>query len=714
MSFDYAAEGSFFALNKLRNLDPYFNIAVHYLSGFSESIRAPQGEGVFEIPAKILYPRIAFLDDPYPIIQCRQRIFSGKKRIELSYGIFTILGLMGAFEKAIDEVISGGTEQNSLSMDSIWKADISGLVRCIEDALDYLKRSYNAYPEEAPEIPPLTLSTDLLDDALKFIVGHELSHYLDVYYNYDFRNRQQLEVLNNCFELLKELKGTPYKKYADRYLESLEEAEKAGDRYLQVWSEEVLADLEGYHYICTGVPIGRSGIRKLLAISLSFLAMRIVEYFESTLASDAPEGFYVPIRWRAAFLQYMIYKKYGSNYEYFNEFVANEWGIYQIAGMLFDRALLKVRSNSGRDGKEEEAGADVARKDAFCKELLEKMSAASVFEAETIFDEVDAIYHQNISDPGFRRAFQTKEMARILCRLGDAFYELKQYKEAYKWFYRGSAYFESSKELPGLPEADCYERMGDLRYGMGDYGGGAGWYKEALFIRQEVLRLPFQDNAAIHLRLARALIMSGQDDAMEKHLKTMLELAEDDDVKAEVFRNLGIMYDDHMDYAASLKSFQMAADIKRRLFGEESLEMATLYNSIGTILSNLEEFDAAEAYLRHSLRIKLDSETDPISLTNSMFNLGMLELRRACYPEALKWLREVLDIRLIYLEEDHPLVADTLQSIGAACFFQNRYDEARACGRRAADIFRKRLGRSHLKTRRAELLLEKIDGADHH
>lgn len=108
----------------------------------------------------------------------------------------------------------------------------------------------------------------------------------------------------------------------------------------------------------------------------------------------------------------------------------------------------------------------------------------------------------------------------------------------------------------------------------------------------------------------------------------------------------------------------------------------------------MNKFDAAEGYLTHSYEIKVNSpETEPITITNSMFNLGMLELRRGRYPEALKWFREVLDTRRAYLGEDHPLVADTLQSIGTTYYLQNNYAEAQKYSRQAAEIFKKKLCR---------------------
>lgn len=546
MAFDYTEEGSLSALTKMRDLHPYFDIAVFYLSQFSEKIILHQEKGIFEISVPVIYPQIAFLDDPYPIVQCRKRIFSGQTKIQISYGIFTILGMMGEFEKVIDGIVGDRTKPVSLSMENIRDSDVSRIVRCIKDALKYLEHSYNAYPEEVPEIPPLSLSTDLLDEALQFIIGHELAHYMDPYFNYDYRNNQQVEVLNYCFELLKGLKGTPYKEYVNQFLHFQNKFDNAEEHYFQTWSEEVLADFEGYQYLCTEVPAGYSGMRKILAISLSFIAMRIVEYFESTLDPDASGGFFVSIRWRAIFLQYTLYKKYDAKYTYFSEFTANEWGMYQFADMLFERALLEIRieNRKKKDAARKETSSIVSEKAAFCRELIEKMSAASLSEADKVFDEVNAIYNQNFWVPGFRAAFQTKEMAGVLCRLGHVFYEKKQYEEAYTWFYRGSNFFEESDELPGIPEANCYEQMGHLCYYTGNYEGATAWYNEALFIRHKVLRLPFRDNVELYLHVAKTSIKNGNRDTAKSYLMGILDYAEDERIKNEAIRYLGIISDE--------------------------------------------------------------------------------------------------------------------------------------------------------------------------
>jgi tetratricopeptide (TPR) repeat protein len=545
MAFDYTEEGSFFALSKLRKLHPYFNMAIIYLSQFSESITPPQGEGVLEISTPVIYPQIAFLDDPYPIIQCQKRIFSGQTKIQISYGIFTILGMMGEFEKAIDRIVRDRTKQASLSLESIWDSDISGIVQCIKDVLKYLESSYNAYPEEVPEIPPLSLSTDLLDEALQFIVGHELAHYLDPYYNYDYRNNQQLEVLDNSFELLKGLKSTPYKKYVNQYMRYLDKFDNTEDHYLQTWSEEVLADFEGYHFLCTGVPVGYLGMRKILAMSLSFIAMRIVEYFESTLDPEVSGEFFVPIRWRASFLQYTLYKKYGAKYKYFSEFITNEWGTYQLADTLFERALIEIESEK-EDGKvvaTKDTTVIVAEKIALCKELISKMQEVSLLEANKVFKDIRRVYNENYWVPGFKATFETKELAEVLYHLGYISYSIKQYEEAYTWFYRSSNFYEQSEDLPGLPEAKCYEQLGNLCYDMEDYEEAIAWYNEALFIRHKVIRLPYRDNVTLYLHVARNSIKTGDRITAKSYLKGILDYAEDKEIIIEAMRYLDIISD---------------------------------------------------------------------------------------------------------------------------------------------------------------------------
>ena len=242
-----------------------------------------------------------------------------------------------------------------------------------------------------------------------------MAHYLDPYYNYDYRNNQQLEVLDNSFELLKGLKSTPYKKYVNQYMRYLDKFDNTEDHYLQTWSEEVLADFEGYHFLCTGVPVGYLGMRKILAMSLSFIAMRIVEYFESTLDPEVSGEFFVPIRWRASFLQYTLYKKYGAKYKYFSEFITNEWGTYQLADTLFERALIEIESEK-EDGKvvaTKDTTVIVAEKIALCKELISKMQEVSLLEANKVFKDIRRVYNENYWVPGFKATFETKELAEV-------------------------------------------------------------------------------------------------------------------------------------------------------------------------------------------------------------------------------------------------------------------------------------------------------------
>lgn len=273
--------------------------------------------------------------------------------------------------------------------------------------------------------------------------------------------------------------------------------------------------------------------------------MRIVEYFESTLDPEVSGEFFVPIRWRASFLQYTLYKKYGAKYKYFSEFITNEWGTYQLADTLFERALIEIESEK-EDGKvvaTKDTTVIVAEKIALCKELISKMQEVSLLEANKVFKDIRRVYNENYWVPGFKATFETKELAEVLYHLGYISYSIKQYEEAYTWFYRSSNFYEQSEDLPGLPEAKCYEQLGNLCYDMEDYEEAIAWYNEALFIRHKVIRLPYRDNVTLYLHVARNSIKTGDRITAKSYLKGILDYAEDKEIIIEAMRYLDIISD---------------------------------------------------------------------------------------------------------------------------------------------------------------------------
>ncbi len=714
MAFDFTVDGNFSAMQKIMGLDPYFYLAIFYLSQISESISLPEDRGKFEISSRIVTPSIVLIDDPYPIVQCKKRIFSGQSKIEISYGIFVMLGIMGEFEKTINTTVGDMRERQTISNDILWDANIDNLILCIKDALDYLKWSYNAFPDMTPKIPKMTLNTDLLYDSLKFIVGHEISHYLDLFYNYDVRTEQQVDVLRLCLDTLSSLKRTPYKNDVDTFLQNVNKANKEQAQFLSYWSEEVLADFEGFHYLCNHAPSGYLGNRRILAISIAYVVMRLVEYFESKLTLDAPKLFSIPIKWREFFLQSILYQKYYSGYDTFDKFLSCEWGVFRIVSLLYERVIyaLELEEHNKKAEsieKSEEINIGFSSELSRCEELFARILEVSLLEAEKIVKEIENIYDTNSADKQFCSAFQAEKLAEIMQQIGLVYYGIKSYQEAYNWFYSSTTYYERSDDLYSLSSSQCYYQLGLTCYEMGYYDEASSWLQYALFIREQVHGLSFKDNIDIYFDLARIYVKKGTYNSAVELFRKIHDCTENDDVKAEVFRYMGIIGEKVENNNEALEWFLKALVIKSDLYGKESMEAASLYNSIGSIYSNLKKFEDAEKYLMHAFRIKINAQSiDILSLSNTTHNLGILELRRKRQQKAQEWLQSTLKTRLSILGDNHPLVADTYQAIGSSFFLNKDYENSLKHHNQALKIYNGIFGENSIQAKRTEAVIGRI------
>lgn len=222
-----------------------------------------------------------------------------------------------------------------------------------------------------------------------------------------------------------------------------------------------------------------------------------------------------------------------------------EWHIYQLADMLFERALIEIKlEKEERRVTATENITDIAvQKATLCQELISKMSSVPLLDTNKVFEEIREIYDENYWVPGFKETFETKKLTEVLCQLGYIFYSKKQYEKAYTWFYRSSDFYEESEDLPGLAEADCYEQLGNLCYDMENYEKAVAWYNEALFIRHKVLRLPFRDNAKLYLHVAQNLVKRGDRKTAKSYLKNILDFAEDEEIRAEAMNYLDMISD---------------------------------------------------------------------------------------------------------------------------------------------------------------------------
>lgn len=686
---------------KIKALGPYFDAGIHFLKKFSDHVKLSENDQIFETSARVVYPNIVLLDNPYPIIQCNKRSFFKQKQIEISYGIFAILGMLGVFEETTKMIIMYG-----LPYEETWKGYKEKLISCTKNALHYLEQTYNSPSGSIVSMPEMTMHHDIYYEALRFIVGHELSHYLDSYIKYDYRELQQHVINEVCYGLLKSLQRTRYKKYADKFINDLINDPNDYALNSQNMVEEVLADYEGYVYLWSLPSDPYKIVKHNTGVSIAFIVLRLMEYFENTVQKKGKQTFSIPVKWREIFLISLLHNRHYDKYDSIMEYLNAEWMTYQVLDSLFEQTISEIKSENLRNEKKEcSAGQnkDFSAELSTCNVLIQKLQKASPSEVEDLFTKINNIFNENSSDDQFYRSFPAAELAEALCRIGYAFYENNVNEAAYIWWFRAVTFFDVSDEPERLLEADCYYYLGKICCSDGQYEQAASWYGQSLSIRQNHPRLSAQDNAELNLSFAGALIDSGQYDSASKTLQEMLTYTEDTYTIMEIYRKMGIISEQCNDNESALSWFKQALSIADSMFGPDNSDSATFYNSIGIIYYNMENYDDSEKYLTKSYHIKKKMlAPDHISLTNTMHSLGILETRRQRYDKAIEWFKQVLDIRLRTLGSHHPRVADTYQAMGIVYYFTKDYNTALKYHKRAYTILKSTLGIEHENTIKAD------------
>lgn len=690
---------------KIKNIAPFFDTGIRLLKEFSESVLLSDNEKIFEVSERVINPDIILLDDPYPNIQCKKSLFFKRNKIEVSYGIFAILGMLGEFEDSVKEITMYG-----LPYKAVWESKKAALIHCVKDVLNYLKRAHESAPGAVPQMPKMTVHPDIFYEALRFIIGHELSHYLDPYFNFDYREIQRNDVRDICLSILNNLTRTRYKKYADDFFYNLSDDPDERELFYKNMVEEVLADYEGYIYLWYLPNDPYKIVRHNTGISIAYIALRLMEYFESTLNRNSIEKFSVPIKWREFFLISVLYKLHKNQFDSIPDYIDNEWGPYQLLDSLFEQIIFEIESENGSNIHKQasmKTNEEYSREMYQCYELIEKLKNCSPWEVEDVFCEINKIFDDNSLDDFFYHSFPAKELAEALCKIGYAFYECKIYDAAYLWWFRAVTYFDVSDSPDRLLEADCYYYLGEICFNDGHAELAASWYEQALAIRRNHPNLSFESSVELYLHLVEALIDCKKFEAAKNLLQEMLAETKNESILKEIYRQMGIICDNLDDNEGALDWFSKALSIVNAMNEPDSSESATFYNSIGIIHYNTENYDEAEKYLKKAYEIKKNKlDPDDISLTNTMYSIGNLEAKKKRYATAIEWFEKVLEIRERTLGENHPRVADTYQSLGAACYYNQDLDKALTCQKRAYNIYKSTLGREHMSTIIAENNIE--------
>ena len=160
------------------------------------------------------------------------------------------------------------------------------------------------------------------------------------------------------------------------------------------------------------------------------------------------------------------------------------------------------------------------------------------------------------------------------------------------------------------------------------------------------------------------------------------------------YLNIGGIYEEKGDYQEARHYFNKALMIFQSE-NENSLDVATCYNCLGSSFSHSEKYDQALEYLEKALELRLLLEGDQsLKTALSYNNIGSVHSLLGHYSEAIDCFQKALNIRLKYGNETEE-VAGSYHNIGSLMSRQGEYTEALKYLEKALSINKQFLGENH-------------------
>jgi eukaryotic-like serine/threonine-protein kinase len=164
-------------------------------------------------------------------------------------------------------------------------------------------------------------------------------------------------------------------------------------------------------------------------------------------------------------------------------------------------------------------------------------------------------------------------------------------------------------------------------------------------------------------------------------------------VEASIRTTLGATYRELGAYAAAEPHLRRALELRRRVLGEENVEVARSLNQLGVLTWRQGRFDEAERLYRQGFDIgrRLLGPDDPDTLTYEM-NLASLYRAQGRYKEAEPLYERNLASRRRVLGPEHPATLDTMGNLANQYQETGRYEKAEVLHRQVLEVRRRLQG----------------------
>ena len=191
----------------------------------------------------------------------------------------------------------------------------------------------------------------------------------------------------------------------------------------------------------------------------------------------------------------------------------------------------------------------------------------------------------------------------------------------------------------------------------------------------------------------RMLALSNYEEAM-RIFKT-IHGEESSDV-ARIYNTLGNLYIELQMYERAKDYHEKALTIRRTLNGENHPDVGSSYNSLGLVYSSLEEKNQAKEYYEKALSIAREVYGEKhVDLAAGYNNLGLFYSDIGQHKEAKEYHEHALIIGREIYGEEHPEVATIYPNLAFDHRWLKQYKEAKECDEKALMIRKTIYGEEH-------------------
>nr|XP_058960257.1 uncharacterized protein LOC131787183 [Pocillopora verrucosa] len=166
---------------------------------------------------------------------------------------------------------------------------------------------------------------------------------------------------------------------------------------------------------------------------------------------------------------------------------------------------------------------------------------------------------------------------------------------------------------------------------------------------------------------------------------------------ATSYNNLGNLHSDLGDTDEAKDCYKRALEIRLKTLGPEHVHVASSYNNLGNLHSDLGDTDEAKDCYKRALEIRLKKlGPEHVDVASSYNNLGTLHSDLGDTDEAKDCYKRALEIQMKQLGPEHVDVASSYNNLGTLHSDLGDTDEAKDCYKRALEIRLKQLGPEHV------------------